>query len=433
MADEKQKKISEREIALDILLDMERSRRFSSQALEDGLRKIQFEKKESRAFVSRLVEGTTEYRLQLDTVLDHYAKIPVSKQKPVVRCILRMGLYQMLYMDGVPERAAVSESVRMMRARHLEGLSGVVNGILRSVQRGILSGETGSLIESSLSVKYSTPAWLVERLQKDHGPEMTEKILASSFQERDLTIRCNRNRTSPEALKAFLEEQGIDVRPGRISPMALSVGTLDFVRKLPGYREGKFSVQDESSMMTVESLGIREGCRLLDVCAAPGGKSCYAAELGALVTSRDISVEKTDRIRENAERLGLSLTIEEQDAAEPVAEDMGAYDIVLADVPCSGIGVMGRKNDIKYHVTEKSVSELAALGHRILEVSAGYVRPGGRLMFSTCTILREENQEAAEHFLEKHPEFSKVQERQFLQGIDPCDGFYFCLMERNNS
>ena len=149
-----------------------------------------------------------------------------------------------------------------------------------------------------------------------------------------------------------------------------------------------------------------------------------------MVTSRDVSEEKADRIRENAERLGLMLQVEVQDATKPSEADREAYDIVLADVPCSGLGVMGRKNDIKYHVTPESVTELAALGQRILDTSAEYVRKGGRLMFSTCTIFREENQEAAERFLMRHPEYQKVKEMQFLQGIDPCDGFYFCLMER---
>ena len=432
MAEQRQKKISERDIALDILLDMERSGRLSSQALEDGLRKIQFEKKESRAFVSRLVEGTTEYRLQLDAVLDHYAKVPVAKQKPKVRCILRMSAYQMLYMDSVPDRAAISEAVRMMRAQHFDGLSGVVNGILRSVQRGIEAGDVAALTGSCLSLRYSTPKWLVDRLAEEYGTEKAETILASSFTDRLLTIRCNQKKQSPSELRAFLEERDVSVHPGKISSMALQIENVDFVRKLPGYREGRFSVQDESSMRMVEALGIlpSEECRLLDVCAAPGGKSCYAAELGALVTSRDVSEEKADRIRENAERLGLMLQVEVQDATKPSEADREAYDIVLADVPCSGLGVMGRKNDIKYHVTPESVTELAALGQRILDTSAEYVRKGGRLMFSTCTILREENQEAAERFLMRHPEYQKVKEMQFLQGIDPCDGFYFCLMER---
>ena len=432
MAGGKQKnKISERDTALDILLDMERNGTLSSKALEDGLRKIQFEDKECRAFVSRLVEGTTEYRLLLDAVLDRYARVPVKKQKPKVRCILRMSVYQLLYMDRVPDRAVLSEAGRMMRAHHFEGLSGVVNGILRSVQRGIEAGEVQALIEGSRELRYSTPAWLVERLTKEYGEERADRILAASFQDRPLTIRCNQKKQTPEELRQFLMEKGVEAGPGDLSPMALTIPSVDFVRKLPGYREGRFSVQDESSMRLVEALGIQEGMGLLDVCAAPGGRSCYAAEQGAVVISRDISEEKTERILENAERLGLEMKVEVQDATEEREEDFDGYDIVLADVPCSGLGVMGRKNDIKYHASPESVTELAALGQEILGSAARYVRPGGKLMFSTCTILAEENQEAAEHFLMAHPEYRKVEERQCLQGIDPCDGFYYCLMRRD--
>ena len=416
--------------ALNILLDMDKTGRYSSAALEDGLRKIQFEDKTKRAFITRLVEGTTEYRLQLDAVIDLYAKIPMEKQRPKVRCLLRMSVYQMLYMDSVPDRAVLSEAVYLMRSQKMGQLQGVVNGILRNIQRGIGSGVVTDFIESNLSIRYSTPEWLCERLAADHGRTKAEKILAASFEDRPLTIRCNQKKQSRMELLGLLTESGIDATVGKESPMALLVNTVDFVRRLPGYREGRFSVQDESSMLTVEALELSGGERVLDVCAAPGGKSCYAAEWGAEVTSRDISPDKLDKIRENAERLGLSLRIQEQDALMPVEEDLEAYDIVVADVPCSGLGVMGRKNDIKYHVTEDGIRELAAQGQEILDVAAGYVRPGGRLLFSTCTVVKEENEDAAEHFLKKHPDFQKKKERQFLQGIDPCDGFYYCLMEK---
>ncbi len=426
----KKKETTPREKALEILLDMERNGRFSSQALEDGLRMIQFEEKETRAYVSRLVEGTTEYRLQLDRILEQYAKLPMKKQKPKVRCLLRMSVYQMLYMDSAPDHAVLSEAGQMMKRHHLEGLLRVVNGILRNVQRGIENGEVRNLLDSSPAIRYSVPEWIAGRLISVYGEETAEKILEASFRERPLTIRCNRTKQTPEELTEFLSKENVRTKQGELSKMALLLPEIDFVRRIPGYRDGRFSVQDESSMCTIEAIGILPGIRFLDVCAAPGGKSCYAAECGANVTSRDVSPEKVDRIMENAERLGLSINAEVQDATEPVEEDTEKYDVVLADVPCSGLGVMGRKNDIKYHVTPEGVKELTALGQKILGIAAAYVRPGGKLMFSTCTILPEENQEAAEHFLKEHPEFGKVEEKQFLQGVDPCDGFYYCLMQR---
>ena len=416
--------------ALEILLDMDRNGTFSSQALESGLRKIQFEEKEKRAFITRLVEGTTEYRLQLDAILDRYAKLPMKKQKPKVRCLLRMSVYQMLYMDSVPDRAVLSEAAVLLRANHMEGLLGVVNGILRSVQRGIESGEVRELREQSVSIRYSVPKWLAERIARDHGSEEAGRILEASFEERPLTLRCNQTKQQRPELLRILQDGGIEATEGSESPMAVKVKNVDFVRRLPGYREGRFSVQDESSMLTVEALELKTGERLLDVCSAPGGKACYAAELGAEVTARDLTEDKTERIRENAERLGLSIRIEERDALVVSPEDEEAYDAVIADVPCSGLGVMGRKNDIKYHVTPEGITELALQGRRILETASGYVKPGGRLLFSTCTIVREENSETAEAFLTKHPEFRVIKERQFLKGLDPCDGFYYCLMEK---
>ena len=429
--EKKERRDSARDVALEILLDMDRNGRFSSIALEEGLRKIQFQEKEKRAFVTRLVEGTTEYRLQLDMLLDLYAARPVEKQKPKVRSILRMSVYQMLYMDSVPDRAVLSEAAALMKKNHMEGLLGVVNGILRSVQRGMESGVVRELSEKSLSFRYSAPDWLIRRLTEDHGQEKTEKLLEASFTDRPLTVRCNRRKQETADLLRLFTEGEVVAEAGKESPAAVRVKDVDFVRRLPGYRDGCFSVQDESSMLAVEALKLKQGESVLDMCSSPGGKACYAAELGADVTARDLTEDKTERIRENAERLGLSLRIEVQDALLPVPEDRERYDAVMADVPCSGLGVMGRKNDIKYHVTPEGIRELALQGREILDVAAGYVRPGGRLLFSTCTILNEEDRETAEAFLKKHPEFTKRKERLFLQGIDPCDGFYYCIMEKH--
>ena len=422
-----------RDLALKILLDMERSGRMSSGALEDGLRPVQFSAKEERAFVTRLVEGVTEYRLQLDGILNSYAKKPVEKQKPLVRTVLRLSVYQLLYMDSVPDRAVLAEAGRLLRKHHMDGMTGVVNGILRNVQRGIVDDSVERLIRGSMSITWSVPEELAEKLCQVYGTETAEKILQAGFTDRPLTIRVNKAKTNREELEKRLMEAGLYVEEGSISPSALKVSGVDFVRKLPGFREGQFFVQDESSMAAVESLGELAGLRVLELCAAPGGKSTYAAELGGIVTARDISEEKTEKIRENTERLGISMEIEEWDATVPREEDREAYDVVIADVPCSGLGVMGRKNDIKYHYSDEGVKELAELGEKILDSAAAAVKPGGRLLFSTCTILPEENIEQVQHFTDRHPDFTIINEKQFLQGVDPCDGFYFCLMGRRDS
>ena len=413
---------------MEILLDMDRTGRITSGALQDGLRKLQFTEKENRAFITRLVEGTTEYRLQLDAVIDQYAKKKTEKQKPPVRVILRMSVYQLLYMDGVPDRAVLSEAGRLMRAHHLENMIGVVNGILRSVQRGLEDGTVDAVRNTSLSLKYSTPEWICDRLIAAYGGERAERILAAGFTDRPLTIRVNRTKTTKAELTDTFLQAGISVEEGLISPDALRITGVDFVRKLPGFRERHFFVQDESSQYAMNTLGDVAGKRIISLCAAPGGKATMLAERGGIVTARDLTEEKTELIRENAERLGLSLAVEAQDASEAVPEDKEAYDIVIADVPCSGLGVMGRKNDIKYHISPEGVEELVQLSGRILDAAAKAVRPGGTLLFSTCTLLPEENGMQVLEFLEKHREFRKIEEKQLLQGMDPCDGFYYCQM-----
>ncbi|MBR3538620.1 MAG: 16S rRNA (cytosine(967)-C(5))-methyltransferase RsmB [Eubacterium sp.] len=426
--EKRQRKNDPRDAAMEILLDMDRTGRITSGALQDGLRKLQFTEKENRAFITRLVEGTTEYRLQLDAVIDQYAKKKTEKQKPPVRVILRMSVYQLLYMDGVPDRAVLSEAGRLMRAHHLENMIGVVNGILRSVQRGLEDGTVDAVRNTSLSLKYSTPEWICDRLIAAYGGERAERILAAGFTDRPLTIRVNRTKTTKAELTDTFLQAGISVEEGLISPDALRITGVDFVRKLPGFREGHFFVQDESSQYAMNTLGDVAGKRIISLCAAPGGKATMLAERGGIVTARDLTEEKTELIRENAERLGLSLAVEAQDASEAVPEDKEAYDIVIADVPCSGLGVMGRKNDIKYHISPEGVEELVQLSGRILDAAAKAVRPGGTLLFSTCTLLPEENGMQVLEFLEKHREFRKIEEKQLLQGMDPCDGFYYCQM-----
>ena len=432
MADQTEK-IDERDLSLRILLDMEKSGRMSSSALEDGLRSIQFSQKEKRAFVTRLVEGVTEYRIQLDGIIDQYAKKPADRQKPFVRAVLRISIYQLLYMDNVPDRAVLSEAGRLLRKHHLEGMTGVVNGILRSIQRGVADGDVEKLLHSRTELRYSAPRELCEDLTEIFGGERTEQILGASFRQNGLTIRVNRTKTDPDALAEKLTEAGLQVRKGSLSRQALILSGVDFVRRTPGFREGLFFVQDESSMLAVESLGDLTGKKVLDLCAAPGGKTTYAAELGGSVTARDISEEKTDRIRENAQRLNLTVSVEERDASVPCEADRESYDVVIADVPCSGLGVMGRKNDIKYHYSREGVKALAEQASAILDAAAAAVRPGGILLFSTCTILPRENRQQKEHFLERHPEFAEEEERQLIQGEDPCDGFYYCRMRKANA
>lgn len=419
-----------RDIALTILTDIDVNKTFSSDALEAGLRKIQFDDKRDRAFITRLVEGTTEYRLQIDEIIKHLTTTKLNKMKPAIRNILRMGIYQIRYMDSVPERAAVNESVRLAKAHKLAGLSGFVNAILRNVSRK--KEEIDELIESKLSIKYSIPGWIVNLLQNSYGEEMAEKILISLYEDRPTTVRVNRVVTDKETLKKKLIEAGITVAESEEAEDALLISGYDFIRRIPGYKTGDFSVEDISSMLSVVATGVKEGDKVLDVCAAPGGKTAYFAEKGARVRSRDISEDKLELIRENVERLKIDdrVICERKDALVRDTNSIGVYDIVLCDVPCSGLGVMGRKNDIKYRVSPQDLVALSKMGLKMLNVSSEYVKHGGILSYSTCTINPEENERNVERFLKDNKEYEKIEERLFLQGRDDTDGFYYCIMKR---
>lgn len=419
-----------RDIALTILTDIDVNKTFSSDALEAGLRKIQFDEKRDRAFITRLVEGTTEYRLQIDEIIKHLTTTKLNKMKPAIRNILRMGIYQIRYMDSVPERAAVNEAVRLAKAHKLAGLSGFVNAILRNVSRK--KEEIDALIESKISIKYSIPGWICNLLQNSYGEEKTEKILASLYMDRATTIRVNRKVTDKESLIKKISDAGIKVEEVKEAEDALYITSYDFIRKVPGYKTGDFSVEDVSSMLCVRATGVKEGMKVLDICAAPGGKTAYCAELGANVTARDISEDKLSLIKENIERLKLEdrVSLERKNALKEDPLSIGKYDIVLADVPCSGLGVMGRKNDIKYRVSPQDLVSLSKMGLKMLINASQYVKHGGIISYSTCTINPEENERNVERFLKDNDQFEKMEERLFLQGVDETDGFYYCILKR---
>ena len=398
-----------REIAYRVLLEYEKTGSFIGDILEVNLRKNQFEEKKLRAFVSRISEGVVERKLTLDFIIKKFSKTPFQKIKPEILTLLRMGIYQIIYMDSVPESAAVNESVKLAKSHGFGSLTGYINAVLRAVIKAGEENRLKGMIGSSNEVRYSTPDWICRLITGCYGKEEGKLILEAQFEDRPTAIRVNNSKVSKEELRAALAEAGATVEEGRLAEKSLRISGYDFIRKLPGFREGWFSVQDESSAYAVEQLWKhfrkrvgKAGRRMdegkftvLDLCAAPGGKSLYTAELlgeEGQVISRDISVDKTDLIRENAERLGLdNIITEERDASMFDEEMAGKADIVIADVPCSGLGVMGHKNDIKYNITEEGARELAELGLRIISNAVRYIKPGGVMMFSTCTINPAEN------------------------------------------
>ncbi|MCM1190887.1 MAG: 16S rRNA (cytosine(967)-C(5))-methyltransferase RsmB [Butyrivibrio sp.] len=388
-----------RGIALEILLTLEREKQYSNRLIKAALDKYDYLDSRDKAFIKRLTEGTLERQQELDYYLDAFSSLPVKKMKPFIRCLLRMSVYQILYMEAVPDSAACNEACKLAAKRGFGSLRGFVNGILRNI-----SGKKDSLPlpdESSepvkyLSVRYSVPEWLAVFWLEEYGREITGTMLAGLQEIHPVSLRFS-ERLSPEEIQRLSGEitgQGAILRE---SPYLSRVRLLergDNIGALPGFAEGKWTVQDVSSALAVELAGIKETDFVVDVCAAPGGKSILAAEKAARVLSRDVSEEKTALIRENIARMKAeNIEVQTWDAVCFDETLAGKADVVLLDVPCSGLGVMGRKRDIGRHASREGMESLNTLQREIVRVCSRYVRPGGTLLYSTCTINPAENEE----------------------------------------
>lgn len=445
-------RINMREEALNVLMNMEKTGRLSHLVMGEALMRLQFAPKNERAFFTMLCEGVTEQRIYLDYVLDAFSKTKMKKCKPLIRNLLRLSAYQILFMN-VRDAAACSEAVNLAKKRGFRSLSGFVNGVLRTLTREKEHLPLPDRKKDSgkyLSVRYSMPLWLVELLTEQYGEEDTETMLASFLTARPTTIRACLSKTEPRNLRKSLEESGVTVEEGRYFPYAFRISGYNYLNKIPAFRQGLFVIQDESSMFPVEVSGIRAGDRVLDLCAAPGGKTFHAADRtgeNGLVIARDLTEYKTELLQENNDRMKYpQVKIEQWDATEFDTSLEASMDVVLADLPCSGLGIMGRKNDIKYHLTREQLDELVDLQRKILSLAWKYVKPGGTLIFSTCTLNRRENVENV-RWIEENTPLRRVSVEaclpeelrgrtgeegylQLLPGIDGCDGFFVAKFTR---
>ncbi|MCI8432033.1 MAG: 16S rRNA (cytosine(967)-C(5))-methyltransferase RsmB [Lachnospiraceae bacterium] len=396
-----------REIVLDTLLALEREGQYSSRLLRAVLDKYGYLDVRDRAFIKRVTEGTLERQRELDYYLDHFSLVPVRKMKPLVRCLLRMSVYQLVYMDTVPDSAVCNEACKLAAKRKFGNLRGFVNGVLRNISRGRenlpLPDEAKEPVRY-LAVKYSMPDWLVELWLAEYGREITKNMLEGLLAIHPVSLRLRGNLTEEEREKLLsgLRERGVRLRESSyLSSVYLAENSGDLT-ELPGFAEGQWIVQDVSSALAVLAAGVKEGDLVVDACAAPGGKTLLAAEGAGRVLGRDVSEEKAALIRENAVRMKAeNLEIQVWDARVQDPSLLGKADVLLLDVPCSGLGVLGKKRDIKYHVSPEGLRELTKLQKEILRACAGYVKPGGTLVYSTCTINRAENQEMVRFLTEE--------------------------------
>ena len=475
------KPVNEREIVLEVLLEITEKGQFSHIILRDVLWKYQYLEKRERAFITRVTEGTLEHMIEIDYILDRFSKVKVKKMKPVIRAILRTAVYQLKYMDSVPDSAVCNEAVKLAVRKGFSGLKGYVNGVLRSVARGIDSVQYPKEKMEELSVRYSCPEWVLDLWSGSYDIEVIEMMLRDFQKEKPVTIRCCLNRTTPDELKKRLEAEGVKAEIHPYLPYAFQISGYDHLNDLETFQDGLFVVQDISSMLVAEIAAPSAGAQVLDVCAAPGGKALHVAEKlflaeavcgdaacagnksggGAAagcgiedqmppghVEARDLTELKVDLIRENIERTGLTnITAVCRDASVPDEAAAESADIVIADLPCSGLGVIGKKPDLRYKASPDGIDSLVRLQRQILSCAQDYVKPGGTLVYSTCTVNPAENMDNVHWFMEQYPEFTlddirgklcpelrdSVMENgciQLLPGVHKSDGFFIARLVR---
>lgn len=440
-----------REIVLDTLLVLERGEEFSHKLIKAVLDKYDYLDGREKAFIKRVTEGTIERQIELDYYLNHFSSVSVRKMKPLIRCLLRMSTYQLLFMDAVPDSAVCNEACKLAAKRKFHNLKGFVNGILRNIAKNkenLPMPDEGKDMADYLSVKYSMPKWLVEYWTECYGAETTQTILEGLLQIHPVSLRFRTDISEEKrvALVADMAAAGVHISQSEYLPYVYHIEGVESVNALPGFAEGAFTVQDVSSALAVEAADIRSGDFVMDICAAPGGKSILAAEkcgrtveealqtgnacAKGCVLSRDVSETKVSIINENIERMQASnITVEVHDATVFDETYREKADVVIMDVPCSGLGVMGKKRDIKYHVTPESLTSIVELQKQIVENSWQYIKPGGTLLYSTCTINPTENEQMVQWITENFP-FESECSKQLLPGFMKCDGFFYSKLRR---
>lgn len=437
-----------RQLAVEALHRVNAGGGYSNLVLDSALSAQRDLSAREKGFAAALFYGVLERQITLDRYIDRLSRIPPSKVSPLVREILRVSLYQLLYMEDIPSSAAVNEGVELTRRMGQKYAAGFVNGLLRSFLRGDrrLPSLPGESLAQQLSAEYSCPQWLVEEWLDSYGEESTASILSASLGQPPLYARVNTLRwTLPQVLEQ-LEKDGVSAHPaeGVEDGIRFQSGGIE---QLEAYRAGAFHLQDLSSQLCARLADARPGMRVLDLCAAPGGKAFTMAQFmedqGELIAC-DLHEKRVGLIRQGAERLGIRcIRPLANDAAKLREEWMGGFDRVLCDVPCSGLGIIRRKPEIKYKPPEE-LEKLPEIQYKILETSANYVKEGGLLTYSTCTLRRLENDQVVDRFLREHREFVPS---PLPGGLDPqasgritlfpsrmdSDGFFVARLQRRET
>lgn len=438
-----------RRVALDVLTDVHRGGAYAALALDTRLRNAHL-RPEDRRLATSIVYGTLENEAQIDYALDQLMDHPVREEAQ--RDILRMGAYQILFLDRVPDSAAVDEAVKLVKALHMEAASGFINAVLRNLSRGkadIQWPKREDGLETYLSVMGSMPGWLVKALIDAYGEREAERVILYREQEHPIVVRPNLARLTDAEFERLLKKKTWRVERG-LAPHAWLVYGAAEIALDNDYRAGLFSIQGQSSMLAAEAMQAKPGMKLLDACAAPGGKAAYLCEsmqLTGRVYAWELHEKRAQLLEGMRRRLKLdNLRISVRDACEYRADLDGMLDGVLLDAPCAGLGVLAQKPDIKLRLRPEDIPAIVDTQKRLLETVSRYVRPGGALVYSTCSILPEENALQVRAFLQDHPNFAleplplsfpeelrKLQTPYGLQLLgcrDGVEGFFIARMRR---
>lgn len=410
--------VNPREVAADALNEIIETSAYNNMTLRKYLRQNGAMPRQDRAFVTECVNGTLRNLIYIDYVINLFSKTKTERLKPFILSVMRISVYQMIFMDRVPDSAACSEAVKLVKKRGLTPLSGFVNGVLRSVSRGKKDIDMPKLDTADyISIKYSYPLWLVKMWMSKYGYESTERLCTAGNKAPDVCLAVNSLKTSAEKLKNDFENIGVKAKYGAYAQNAVHIKGSSDLAKTDMFINGDFHVQDESSMLAVSVLDPKPGYTILDVCSAPGGKSFLAAEImenKGKIVSCDVYPHKIELIEQTAKRLGIDIIETKlRDASEYHAEDFEKYDRVIVDAPCSGLGLIRKKPDIKMNKTGDDIDSLINLQRRIIDASLDCVRKGGIFVYSTCTICKKENEMNFKYILEKGG-FEPVDIRPYL-------------------
>lgn len=420
-----------RKIAYDVLVRCASAEQYSNIALDTAIKRAELTPPD-RGLLTALVYGVIERQITLDAIIDSLCDRKSEDISPDVRTLLRLGLYQLAYLDRVPDHAAVNETVNMTPKRSRGFVNAILRAFIRSKKEIPIPPKEADVI-GYLSVKYSFCQALCRTFVKHFGLERTERLFAAFGEQPDLTLRTNTLRISREELIAKIGEQGIRALPTKESEAGIRVCDKSPVAELYGFGEGLFFVQDEASQLCVKALDAKEGMRVLDACACPGSKSFGAAidmNNAGEVISCDLHRNKLSLVESGAERLGITiLTTEERDARNAKEEWLGTFDRVLCDVPCSGFGVFAKKPELRYKDPAASAA-LPDIQLAILKNASAYLKVGGKLVYSTCTLLPEENEENVSRFLAESNGFERKEQRTLYPDINGTDGFFYAVFER---